>query len=73
MPGDPDAHVECHAGYRADERPLRFAAAGRQYEVEQVLERWYGPDQSGFRVRVTGGAVWLLRRSRDGRWSAAPA
>ena len=33
--------VECHAGYKADERPLRFILRGRLFEVSEVEDRWY--------------------------------
>ena len=75
--------VECYAGHRADERPLRFSfvtapsAAGapvgrtgspggepsrpRIYEVAELLDRWYGPDDEWFRVRADDGNLYVLR------------
>ncbi len=37
--------VECYAGYKADERPLRFTPAAppaHTYQVKKILDRWYG-------------------------------
>ena len=53
--------VECHAGYRADERPLRFALRGRLFEVTEVEDRWYSPGVIYFRVRASDGNFYVLR------------
>lgn len=57
--------VECYAGRKADERPLRFTLAGRTFEVAEVLDQWYGPDDIYFRVRSHDGDVYILRHSQD--------
>jgi len=56
--------VECYAGYRADERPLRFrfaAAPERTYEVVEVLDQWHGVGYRCFRVRADDGNLYILR------------
>ena len=53
--------VECYAGHRADERPLRFTLSGRPYEVEEVEDQWYSPDSKYFRVRAGDGNLYVLR------------
>lgn len=53
--------VECYAGYRADERPLRFELRGRTFEVEQVDDQWYSPDARYFRVRAADGNFYVLK------------
>jgi hypothetical protein len=53
--------VECYAGYRADERPLRFVLCGRTFEVAEVEDRWYSPGMIYFRVRATDGDFYVLR------------
>lgn len=55
--------VECYAGHKADERPLRFHLGERQYEVEEVLDQWYGPEDTYFRVRASDGHTYVLRHS----------
>jgi hypothetical protein len=56
-----DMRVECYAGHRADERPLRFVLRGRQFEVSELDGRWYSPDASYFRVRADDGNFYVLR------------
>ncbi len=57
--------VECYAGYRADERPLRFSLRGRDFEVRQVEDRWYSPQSIYFRVRADDGNIYILRHDED--------
>jgi hypothetical protein len=56
-----ELHVECYAGYRADERPLRFVLRGRLFEVTDVEDRWYSPGAVYFRVRANDGNFYILR------------
>ncbi len=60
--------VECYAGYKAEQRPLRFYLRERPYEVEEVLDQWYGPEDTYFRVRAQDGNTYILRHSRA--WDA---
>lgn len=64
--------VECYAGHRADERPLRFHLGDRSYQVEEVLDQWYGPEALYFRVRADDGNLYVLCRrvgADGGDWS----
>ncbi len=65
--------VECYAGYKADERPLRFTPQtrdARTYEVQEVLDRWYGVGYTCFRVRADDGNTYILRhQEREDTWS----
>ncbi len=61
--------VECYAGRKGDERPIRFALDGHDYMVEEVVDRWYGPDAAFFKVRADDGNLYILRQSTsDGEW-----
>lgn len=60
----PEIHVECYAGYRADERPVRFELRGRWCEVAEVKDRWYSPGFTCFRVRADDGNFYILRHSQ---------
>jgi hypothetical protein len=62
--------VECYAGYRADERPLRFQLAGTVLEVSEVQDRWHSPEAIYFRVLASDSNVYILRHdeSQD-EWS----
>jgi len=55
--------VECYAGRKADERPVRFHLDERDYLVEEVLDQWYGPDDTFFKVRADDGNLYILRRN----------
>jgi hypothetical protein len=64
--------VECYAGFKGDERPLRFQIGERSYVVEEVLDQWYGPDDIFFKVRAEDGNLYILRRSHsvcEGGWT----
>jgi hypothetical protein len=56
-----DMRVECYAGYRADERPLRFALRGHEYQVSELDGRWFSPGASFFRVLAHDGNYYVLR------------
>jgi hypothetical protein len=62
--------VQCYAGRKADERPVRFRVGDRDYIVEEIIEQWYGPDDSFYKARADDGNVYLLRRrTSTGTWS----
>jgi len=65
--------VECYSGYKADERPLRFRFAdkpeGRVFEIQEVLDQWYGVGYQCFRVLADDGNFYILRHQQpDDRW-----
>ena len=54
--------AECYSGRKADERPVRFQLGDRDYLIEEVLDQWYGPDSTFFKVRADDGNLYILRR-----------
>ena len=63
--------VECYSGRKADERPVRFRLDGNDYLVEEVLDQWYAPSDSYFRIRADDGNLYILRRKTStpaGSW-----
>ena len=63
--------VECYAGRKADERPIRFWLDGKQYRVEAVLDQWYEPNSIYFKVRADDGNLYIFRQQTstpDGEW-----
>ena len=65
--------VECYSGYRADERPLRFAFAepvcAPRYEVKEILDQWYGVGYRCFKVLANDGNIYILRHQEsDDHW-----
>ena len=61
--------VQCYAGRKADERPVRFRLGDRDFLVEEVVDQWYGPDDVFFKVRADDGNLYILRRNEMGEWS----
>lgn len=53
--------VECYAGYKADERPVRIVFEAQTLEIEEIEDRWYSPGATYFRVRVKNGELYVLR------------
>jgi hypothetical protein len=65
-----DIKVECYAGYKADQRPLRFAMGDQILEVREVEDQWYSPTSRHFRVRASDGNIYILRYDEEqDRWS----
>jgi hypothetical protein len=67
--------VQCYAGRKADERPVRFRIGELDHMVEDVIEQWYGPDETFYRVRADDGNVYLLRHNTSAdiwRMESAP-
>ena len=65
-------HVECYAGRKADERPVRFRLEDHEYVVVDVLDQWYGPDDHFYKVRADDGNLYILRHVAQGEadgWS----
>jgi len=70
VPPRSEISVECYAGHRADERPMRFTLRGRPYEVLEVDDQWYSPDARYFRVRADDGNLYVLRHNeRQDTWT----
>jgi hypothetical protein len=70
--GEMRLRVICYSGRKEDERPIRFELEDREYLVEEVVDQWYGPDDTFFKVRASDGNLYVLRRrssSPDGEWT----
>jgi hypothetical protein len=62
--------VEAYSGYRADERPLRFRLGERWYGVWEVVDRWYSPGASYFKIEADDGNLYILRLDEQAQeWS----
>ena len=62
--------VQCNAGRKADERPVRFRMGECDYMVEEIVDQWYGPDDQFYKVRADDGNLYILRQNRtEGEWS----
>ncbi len=62
--------VECYAGYKADQRPVRFTLGGKTLEVEEVEDQWYSPSATYFRLRAADGNRYILKHDESAeRWT----
>ena len=57
--------VECYAGYRGEETPRRFRLKERPVEIEEILDRWIGPDHRYFKVRGDDNGIYILRQDLE--------
>jgi hypothetical protein len=57
--------VECHAGYKADQRPLRFILGEQLLEVRDIEDQWYGPSACYFKVRASDDNLYILRHDEE--------
>lgn len=65
-----EIRVECYAGHKADERPLRFFAGGKTYAVASLSDKWYSPEATYFRVTADDGNIYVLRHDqRNDQWT----
>jgi hypothetical protein len=66
-------YVECYAGYKADERPLRFRSRerdSRTFEVTEVLDQWYGKGYRCIKVLAEDGNTYILRHNeKEDAWT----
>lgn len=64
--------VQCYSGYKAGERPVSFTLDSRTYNVEDLLDQWYGEDYTYFKVRADDGNIYILRYDfTSDEWSLA--
>jgi hypothetical protein len=61
--------VEAYAAYKADERPLRFRSGERKYEVVELLDKWYGPADTWFKVLADDGGLYILKVDANSEWT----
>jgi len=60
--GERTVRVECYAGYQGDERPVRLQIGEQMVDVAEVEDRWYSPGATYFRVLLSNGERYVLRR-----------
>lgn len=64
--------VECHAGYKADEYPMRFYWENIRLEIEEIMDRWYHGNQNPefpaanyFKVRTADEKIFMLKHETE--------
>jgi hypothetical protein len=51
--------------YKANERPQQFTLDEDIYEIAAVLDQWYEPSATSFKVHITEGKTYLLHYDED--------
>ena len=65
--------VECRSDSTYAERPLSVTWEGVHYEVAEIVSRWRGPNERGFRVKTTDGQAFdLTYREVPDEWLIQP-
>jgi hypothetical protein len=55
--------VECYAGYRDEQTPVRFYLGDRCIEVKEVLDQWLDPSHRYFKLRGDDNGIYILRHA----------
>jgi hypothetical protein len=58
-------HVDAYSGYKANERPRQFTLDEEIYEIDTVLDQWYEPTATYFKVQTVEGKTYLLRYDEE--------
>ena len=53
--------VEHRTNHLGLERPVRFRFDGREVEIVQIVDQWYGPDYCYFKIKGNDGNLYILR------------
>ncbi len=65
--------VECRSDSEFAERPLALTWEGCRYEIAEIIARWRGPNEKGFRVKATDGTAFeLTYRELPDEWQVQP-
>ena len=63
-------HVDEYSGHRANQRPRSFSFDERLYKIAAVLDQWYEPSATYFKVQTEEGKVYLLRyEGQSDQWT----
>lgn len=54
-------HVECRAGPLGDPEPSAFMLGDSRVEVLQIVDRWFGPDYTYFKLIGQDQSTYILR------------
>ena len=57
--------VQTYAGYEGDERPVSFSREGGFFRIMEIVDRWYDPDHTCFKVLADDGKLYLLRHDMN--------
>jgi hypothetical protein len=58
-------HGDAYYGYKANERPRQFVLDEQIYEISAVLDQWYEPTATHFKLQSVEGKTYLLRYDEE--------
>jgi hypothetical protein len=58
-------HVDAYHGYKANECPRQFVLDEQVYQIAAVLDQWYEPTATYFKVQSVEGKMYLLRYDEE--------
>jgi len=62
--------VSCYSGYKANERPINFGFRGKSLMIEEIIDRWYGVNNSYFKILASDQKAYIIKydQSQD-QWT----
>ncbi len=64
--------VECYAGYKGNQYPVRFFLQDRILEVREIEDQWYSPSEQYFKVLAGDDNLYILCHDEgNDSWSLA--
>lgn len=64
--------VKSHSGYRVEEYPKSFTLGSREYEIMEIIDRWYqgerdpeSPVADYFKVKTRDGKTAIIQYDRE--------
>jgi hypothetical protein len=57
--------TEAYSRYKANERPRQFTLDEEMYEIAAVLDQWYQPYATYFKVQTVERKTYLLRYDEE--------
>ena len=73
MSGSKRDPVECRSDSEYAERPLSLVWGEQRLEIAEILSRWRGPGEKGFRVQTADRQVFeLIYREVPDEWIIQP-
>lgn len=62
--------VECRSDSEYAERPLSLMWEGQRLEIAEIISRWRGPAEKGFRVQTADKQIFeLIYREFPDEWN----
>ena len=67
-------HVDEYSSHKANVSPRSFVLDEEIYEIASVLDQWYEPNATYFKVQSTDGKTYLLRyNGQEDEWTLQSA